>query len=81
MVRVAAAELSAGRALNPQDSRRLDKALKEQEKSGGELSKILIKLNLINEDVLAQILSEGLGLPPINVSRLKVDPEVLKIIP
>jgi len=59
----------------------LASALKEQEKTGGELSKILIKLKLIDEDILAQILSEGLGLPPINVSRLKVDPEVLKIIP
>lgn len=64
--------------ISPED---LASALKEQEKSGGELSKVLIKLKLIDEDILAQILSEGLGLPPINVSRLKIDPEVLKIIP
>src|SRR3989338_3323007 len=59
----------------------LEQALKEQEKSGGELSKILIKLNLIDEDILTQVLSEGLGLPPINISRLKVDPDVVQIIP
>jgi len=64
--------------ISPED---LASALKEQEKTGGELSKVLIKLKLIDEDILAQILSEGLGLPPINVTRLKVDPEVLKIIP
>jgi len=59
----------------------LEVALKEQNKSGGELSKVLIKLKLIDEDVLTQVLSEGLGLPPINISRLKIDPEVIKIIP
>jgi len=59
----------------------LDIALKEQAKSGGELSKILIQMKLINEDVLTQVLSEGLGLPPINISRLKIDPEVVKLIP
>src|SRR3989338_7375541 len=59
----------------------LDLALKEQEKSGGELSKILVKLNLVNEDVLTQVLSEGLGLPPINITRLTIDPEVVKLIP
>ena len=59
----------------------MDEALQEQRKSGGELSKILIKLNMIDEDVLAQVLSEGLGLPPINVSRLNIDPEVLQLIP
>ena len=64
--------------ISPED---LASALKEQEKTGGELSKVLIRLKLIDEDILAQILSEGLGLPPINVSRLKIDPEVLKIIP
>jgi len=64
--------------ISPED---LATALKQQEKTGGELSKILIKLKLIDEDILAQILSEGLGLPPINISRLKIEPEVLKIIP
>lgn len=59
----------------------LEKAFEEQKKSGGELSKILVKLNLIKEDVLMQVLSEGLGLAPINVNRLKIDSAVAKIIP
>ena len=62
-------------------SKDLDRALKEQKKSGGELSKILVKLKIIDEDVLTQVLSEGLGLPPINIDRLKVDPDIVKIIP
>lgn len=64
--------------ISPED---LEQALKEQKKSGGELSKILVKLGLIGEDTLAQVLSEGLGLPPINISRLTIDPEVVQIIP
>ena len=51
--------------ITPED---LAKALNEQERSGGELSKVLIKLKMIDENILAQVLSEGLGLPPINIS-------------
>ncbi len=59
----------------------LEKALAEQQRSGGDLSKILVRLNLINERELTQILSKGLGIPPIDISRLKIDPEVVKLIP
>lgn len=59
----------------------LDKALAEQKKTGLELSKILTKLNLIDEDTLSQVLSEGLGLPPINISRLKIEINVVNLIP
>lgn len=59
----------------------LERALEEQAKNGGELSKILVRLKLIDENTLTQILSEGLGLPVINISRLKIDPEAVKIIP
>jgi len=59
----------------------LDLALEEQRSQGGDLSKILVRRKLISEDDLARLLSEGLGLPPIDISRLKIDPEVVKIIP
>jgi len=58
----------------------LQKALALQKKSGGQLSQILVELNLINEETLSQVLSEGLGLPPINIQRLKIDSEVISII-
>ena len=64
--------------IKPQD---LEKALEEQRKSGGELSKILIELNLITQENLSQVLSETLGLPPISIARFKIDPEVIKLIP
>ncbi len=64
--------------VKPED---LDKALEEQRENGGEISKILVKMNLITEDELTLVLSQGLGMPPIDISRLKVDPDVVKIIP
>ena len=43
-------------------SAQLEAAIEEQKKFGGELSKILVKLNFISEDQLTNLLSEGLGL-------------------
>jgi type IV pilus assembly protein PilB len=59
----------------------MERALQEQKRTGEELSRILIALHLIDEDTLTHVLSEGLGYPPINISRLKIDPDVVKIIP
>ncbi len=59
----------------------LDKALAEQTENGGELSRILIRMKLVSEDDLTHALSQGLGIPPIDISRMKIDPAVLKIIP
>src|SRR6185503_19284457 len=59
----------------------LEKALEEQKTSKEELSKILINKKLIAEETLSQILSESLGLPQINISRLQIDANVVKLIP
>ncbi len=59
----------------------LDRAIEEQKANGGELSKILVRLKCINEDDLTHALSTGLGMPLIDISRLKIDPAVVKIIP
>lgn len=56
-------------------------ALRVQKEEGGRLSEILIKLNLIDEKDLVFALSQGLGLPPIALSRFTVDSEVLKLVP
>ncbi len=57
------------------------RALEEQRKSNaGDLSGILVKLNLIEQNKLAVLLSEGLSLPPIDITRLKIDPEVVRMI-
>ncbi len=62
-------------------SAQLEAAIEEQKKFGGELSKILVKLNFITEDQLTNLLSEGLGLPLMNISRLKIPPDVVSLIP
>jgi len=63
------------------DQKDLQKALEVQKEKGGRLSDILIQLKLINENDLAIVLGQSLGLPPIDLSRVKIDPEVIKIIP
>jgi type IV pilus assembly protein PilB len=59
---------------------KLQHALEEQKMSGGELSRILLKLKLIDENTLSHVLSEALELPLIDVSRLKIDQEILKLL-
>ncbi len=59
----------------------LDHAVEEQKKFGGDLSRILVKNGLISEDQLTLVLSQGLGMPPIDITRLKIDPQVVKMIP
>lgn len=59
----------------------LDKALKMQREKGGSLSDILVSMGFISKDDLMVVLSNELGVPPINLSRYKVDPSVLKLIP
>ena len=59
----------------------LDRAIEEQERSGGELSRILLRLKLIVEDQLSIVLSEALQLPLINLNLFRIDPSLLKLIP
>lgn len=58
-----------------------ERALQEQKRTGGELHKILVQLKLIDEDTLTHVLSKELGFPPISISRLKIDLNVVKVIP
>lgn len=59
----------------------LDRALEEQKRSGGELSRILVRMGLLDEEQLASLLSEGFQLPVLNVARMKIDPSVVNMIP
>jgi type IV pilus assembly protein PilB len=59
----------------------LEKALKVQKDKGGSLSDILVEMGLISRDDLMVVLSQELGIPPINLSRYKIDPNVIKLIP
>jgi len=59
----------------------LSKALKLQKNQGGNLGKILVSEGFIKEKDLALLLSSSLSLPMLNLSRFKIDPEILKLIP
>ncbi len=64
--------------IKPED---LERAVEEQKKSGVPLGKVLVGKNLITEDQLGLILSQSLGIPRIDISRFKIDPVVVKLIP
>lgn len=64
--------------VSPED---LNRAIQEQERLGGELSRIVLKLELIDHDRLSVVLSEALQLPLINLNLFRIDPSLLKLIP
>ena len=59
----------------------LEAALKIQREKGGSLSDILVDLGHVSKNDLMVALSSELGIPPINLARYKVDPNVIKLIP
>ena len=59
----------------------LDKALEIQKKIGGSLGKILVDQGFITHKSLMVAISEQLGIPPIDLSKYKIDKEILKLIP
>jgi type IV pilus assembly protein PilB len=58
----------------------LDEALALQKSKGGSLQKILIERGMISEDDLVSAISQGLGIPPISLNRLKPDPNLKNLV-
>ena len=59
----------------------LNLALKIQKDKGGRLSDIVVEQKFIKESDLMSVLSQGLGLPLIDLRRFKIDDQVINIIP
>jgi type IV pilus assembly protein PilB len=59
----------------------LNKARKQAEELGGNLSDILVKMNAVSKENLLRAVSEGLGFPLIKLSRMRIDEDTLKLIP
>ncbi|MCR4337961.1 MAG: ATPase, T2SS/T4P/T4SS family [Candidatus Omnitrophica bacterium] len=59
----------------------LQRAIEEQKACGLVLSQVIIKLNLLQEEELTRILSQGLNIPLIDISRIRLDPQVVKLVP
>ncbi|MDP2830641.1 MAG: hypothetical protein Q8O02_00095, partial [Candidatus Omnitrophota bacterium] len=59
----------------------LAQALSVQTTKGGKLSDIIVELKFVKESELITALSEGLGLPLIDLKRFKIDLDIVKLIP
>lgn len=59
----------------------LDKVLEIQRTQGGSLSKIIIEQGLAAEKQLMAGLGEYMGLPPIDLAKIKISPEIIELIP
>lgn len=59
----------------------LNEALKFQKQSKGRLGDILIEQKFITENQLIEVLEFQLGIPHVNLSKEKIDPSVLSLIP
>ncbi len=59
----------------------LKTAIDTQRQKGGQLSSIFVELGFITEKDLVRILSQEFKMPPINLSRINIDPKVVQIIP
>lgn len=70
--------LERTKKLGEEDLKRVIEMHKTQ---GGKLSEILVAEGLITEKELSVIISEELGIPILNLSLMKIDPEIIKMIP
>lgn len=59
----------------------LDRALEIQKKSGGSLGSILASEGLISERELMIVMSRQLSIPPIQLSKYKIDKSLMDLIP
>ena len=58
----------------------LEQAMGLQKERGGRLSQILIEEKFITEEELMVSLSEHLGIPPINITKMKIPEDVSGLI-
>lgn len=63
------------------NEKKFETALKLQREKGGSLSKILIETGVLTQKELMLIFSRQLSIPPINLSRYKLDPSLLQLFP
>ncbi|MBI3323992.1 MAG: Flp pilus assembly complex ATPase component TadA [Candidatus Omnitrophica bacterium] len=59
----------------------LEEAFKVQQATGGSLRKILVERGFIKEADFMSAVSQGLGIPPISLTRMKIDTTLKALIP
>ncbi|MBI4355338.1 MAG: Flp pilus assembly complex ATPase component TadA [Candidatus Omnitrophica bacterium] len=62
-------------------SEAMERALQIQRAQGGSLSEILVKQGVVSSKDLMGLLSAELNIPPINLGKCTLDPEVVKLVP
>ncbi len=62
------------------EPKQLDEALEIQRKQGGSLQRILIERGIVKEEDLLSAISQGLGIPPISLSRVRMDSQLKGLI-
>ena len=70
--------LIQGNLLTEED---LKKAVDIQKQEGGRLQKILVKHKFVEEKKLIAAIGEHLGIPPLDLSKVKLEPEIVELIP
>ncbi len=58
----------------------INKALEIQKEKGGKLSDILVGMGIVSRNDLVSAMSKELGIPPIDLSRFQISPEVIKLV-
>ncbi|HLB94645.1 MAG TPA: ATPase, T2SS/T4P/T4SS family [Nitrospiria bacterium] len=59
----------------------LERALAEQRQHGGRIGTILRSLGFVTEDDIIKVLGKQMGIQPVMLSNIIIDPDVVKIIP
>lgn len=59
----------------------LKKVLGIHKREGGSIGKILVREDIITHKDLMAFLSEELGIPPIDLSKYKINPDIAKMVP
>ncbi|MBE0425667.1 MAG: hypothetical protein IBX72_03365 [Nitrospirae bacterium] len=63
------------------NTNQLKEALKRQAQAGGHIGSVLVEMGFITLDNLLGFLSQQLGIPSVNLSKIEISPETLKIMP
>ncbi|MBI2174333.1 MAG: secretion system protein E, partial [Candidatus Omnitrophica bacterium] len=71
-------ELISRKLLTPEQ---LEEATTIQRTNGGNLHAILVDKGFVKEHDLLAAISQGLGIPPITLSRMRLDPELKHLVP
>lgn len=59
----------------------IKKAVDVQKQKGGKLSDVLVGMGVVSRTDLMSAFSEELGIPSIDLSRYKISPDIIKLIP